>query len=188
MISGKVRAAIIERDKKCKECGSTENPTVDHIVPLARGGTNEFVNLRLLCKDCNRRKGVRITWGWWERITMAFHVDDIMANYKNEMLSGDASTRANFTNLLNQRFTDNNAQLRREMISKDHLIEKQNDAIVQLHSRLRSLEDYLQIDFHVEETIIPGIPAVPEKVVRVKEYRKKPKLGRTAKVVKPLKS
>lgn len=40
----------------CKQCGSTENLEIDHIVPLARGGSNELDNLQILCKKCNRRK------------------------------------------------------------------------------------------------------------------------------------
>ena len=30
---------------------------VDHIVPLAAGGTSRFRNLQLLCRLCNQRKG-----------------------------------------------------------------------------------------------------------------------------------
>lgn len=31
----------------------------DHVVPLAGGGTNDRVNLQLLCMPCNRSKGAR---------------------------------------------------------------------------------------------------------------------------------
>ena len=40
------------------KCGSRENLEIDHVVPLARGGSNRLENLQLLCQDCNRRKGV----------------------------------------------------------------------------------------------------------------------------------
>lgn len=32
---------------------------VDHIVPLANGGTNDPTNLQLLCRRCNSKKGAR---------------------------------------------------------------------------------------------------------------------------------
>ena len=34
----KIRRAIIERDGCCVSCGSTDNLTVDHIIPLHGGG------------------------------------------------------------------------------------------------------------------------------------------------------
>ncbi len=35
------------------------NLDVDHIIPVADGGTNEFENLQLLCRSCNSRKGTK---------------------------------------------------------------------------------------------------------------------------------
>lgn len=33
--------------------------TIDHVVPIARGGTNDLENLVLACSDCNTRKGTK---------------------------------------------------------------------------------------------------------------------------------
>lgn len=33
-----------------------DRPTVDHVVPRARGGTNRRRNLALACRSCNGRK------------------------------------------------------------------------------------------------------------------------------------
>lgn len=42
--------------------------TVDHIVPLIRGGSNQLGNLRLVCQPCNSRKGPRKTREVHERL------------------------------------------------------------------------------------------------------------------------
>jgi len=38
--------------------------TVDHFIPLSRGGSNEPKNLRLACKSCNSSKSNKLPWVW----------------------------------------------------------------------------------------------------------------------------
>ena len=33
--------------------------SIDHIVPKSKGGTNDRLNLRILCTPCNTTKGVK---------------------------------------------------------------------------------------------------------------------------------
>lgn len=40
---------------RCK-CGSTEDLTVDHIIPHANGGQTTYNNLITLCRDCHKKK------------------------------------------------------------------------------------------------------------------------------------
>lgn len=42
----------------CVSCGKPAD-TIDHIVPLSKGGGNEDDNLQPMCWDCNRAKGDR---------------------------------------------------------------------------------------------------------------------------------
>ena len=47
---------------RCLECGATNKNSrleIDHIVPVAQGGTDELSNLQTLCDDCNRAKSNR---------------------------------------------------------------------------------------------------------------------------------
>ena len=55
----------------CAVCGSRKNVFVDHIIPVAKGGTNDRSNLQPLCRRCNNTKGARLTTEelrkkcWW---------------------------------------------------------------------------------------------------------------------------
>lgn len=56
------RSYVLNRDEHtCQTCGATENLTIDHIIPLAEGGTNDISNFQTLCQSCNSRKGRRMS-------------------------------------------------------------------------------------------------------------------------------
>lgn len=57
-ITDEDRAAIFERDGwKCLKCGSTEELTIDHVIPISKGGRNDPDNAQALCLNCNVQKG-----------------------------------------------------------------------------------------------------------------------------------
>jgi hypothetical protein len=55
-----VRKYVFERNNyQCQSCGKTLQETqlsIDHIVPLSKGGSNDLSNLQTLCLKCNQRK------------------------------------------------------------------------------------------------------------------------------------
>lgn len=56
-----IREFIFKRDNySCLRCGATEKLTLDHIVPIHRGGKNKLMNLQTLCKSCNSIKSTTI--------------------------------------------------------------------------------------------------------------------------------
>lgn len=48
-------------DGVCAHCGCQvvvgDNFTVEHVVPISKGGTNDLVNIVALCHTCNVTKG-----------------------------------------------------------------------------------------------------------------------------------
>ncbi|MCX5633147.1 MAG: HNH endonuclease signature motif containing protein [Phycisphaerae bacterium] len=56
-----VRLFVWQRDEgKCVKCGGTEKLEFDHIIPVAKGGSNTERNIQLLCEACNRAKGTNL--------------------------------------------------------------------------------------------------------------------------------
>lgn len=54
---------------RCYYCNKTVNPkelTMDHIVPLIRGGKSTKSNIVPACKDCNNRKKYLLPIEWQE--------------------------------------------------------------------------------------------------------------------------
>lgn len=47
------RTAALDRDKRCRRCGSQQNMHVHHIVARYDGGTNDLSNLITLCYNCH---------------------------------------------------------------------------------------------------------------------------------------
>jgi len=49
---------IFERDKNtCVYCGNKEKLSIEHKLPVKRGGDSSIDNLCIACMDCNSRKG-----------------------------------------------------------------------------------------------------------------------------------
>lgn len=59
------------RDKgKCYLCGKhltltedynrSDAPTIEHVIPICKGGTNTWKNVKLACRNCNVEKGIKI--------------------------------------------------------------------------------------------------------------------------------
>lgn len=64
---------------RCNICGkqlsfdsdvlSNDYPSIDHMIPLCKGGYHEWNNVQLLCRHCNFKKGSKPTWWIGEIVT-----------------------------------------------------------------------------------------------------------------------
>lgn len=46
-------------DHRCLRCGNTSELSVDHVIPVTKGGSNSIENIQPLCRSCNSSKGNR---------------------------------------------------------------------------------------------------------------------------------
>ena len=51
-------------DHQCAYCGETEELTLDHVIPLSKGGLDYMKNVVCCCKKCNQSKG-HDHWKLW---------------------------------------------------------------------------------------------------------------------------
>ena len=107
--SGRIRinneqktSIITNQNNLCPLC---KNPLksyqIDHIRPLANGGTNEFQNLQALCPSCHKEKSIE------EKLNCDYHkVKDYISNYSIEAyntINSKLFNKVQFTQyLLNQ--------------------------------------------------------------------------------------
>lgn len=45
---------------KCQACNTESDLQIDHIIPVALGGSDDIDNLQVLCRPCNQKKGVHV--------------------------------------------------------------------------------------------------------------------------------
>lgn len=57
-------AALVAPGVLCFYCKTRPATTVDHFVPLARGGFHVLENLRSACQPCNSAKGANLPHEW----------------------------------------------------------------------------------------------------------------------------
>jgi 5-methylcytosine-specific restriction endonuclease McrA len=55
---------LSEFQDRCAYCGSLEKLTIDHIVPLSRGGAHTSTNVAPACLSCNTSKHTKLLAEW----------------------------------------------------------------------------------------------------------------------------
>jgi len=64
-----LRGVVFERDGfVCAYCGTMSGPfEIDHVIPVARGGTSVLSNLKVACSPCNASKRDHLLEEWVAR-------------------------------------------------------------------------------------------------------------------------
>jgi hypothetical protein len=71
---------------RCFDCGRPLNPfanfCVDHIIPVARGGTADLRNLAPCCTSCNSAKGTHLLIEWRSAEPFWFESEEYARDYE----------------------------------------------------------------------------------------------------------
>lgn len=54
----------LQRQTKCFYCQQTKKLTIEHVIPLSRGGQHTIGNLVMACQSCNFRKHAKFIMEW----------------------------------------------------------------------------------------------------------------------------
>ena len=57
---------IMDRDKVCVYCGANTKLSLDHIIPITKGGDTTYLNMVLACMTCNSSKHNKDVVEWCE--------------------------------------------------------------------------------------------------------------------------
>nr|WP_314074714.1 HNH endonuclease [uncultured Roseococcus sp.] len=69
--SGRLRDRLgSEQNWRCCYCGRRTNeaaqhghePSIEHVLPISLGGSHDYGNLVMACRDCNQARGNDIDW------------------------------------------------------------------------------------------------------------------------------
>lgn len=173
------KKAIIARDKKCLKCGSLYGLTVDHKVPISRGGTDEMSNLQTLCLNCNSNKGSFLELNFVQRIYRLLHADEAIQSLRHETKSlahsahSVAQEAKKKVDLLSSKIgaikVPETSALQAKADQALGLTHLQTNRVTALESRLGLLEKHLKLEYYEGTTLVDKIV---QESVPVKEYRK----------------
>ena len=76
-----------KKKNKCERCNGTNKLAVDHILPIAKGGTDCILNKQTLCINCNSKKNDTIDCAVTPEFLSARYKDDSLDFTDNMLLS-----------------------------------------------------------------------------------------------------
>lgn len=168
MITPAVKQQLrVKFNNKCVKCGSTEDLSIDHIVPKWLGGSDNIENLQIMCRTCNWKKGH--TPPLWYRLKHLFtnfwynqyiKLEAKLFSFNENNQAGLQSLKDQFKNL---EAKVNGKQVDSGIMPKLNLLEFEIKMLktenLQLKEKLKGIEEYEKIHW-------------VENIIEIKEYQK----------------
>lgn len=150
-MSPEKKVRIKNRDgNKCVLCNSREQLTIDHIIPISEGGTNEAENLRTLCKGCNVMKANKPPRhkAWFNLLFSRKSIYEFKNEIRGEMAAKDGLLLVEMKRLLQEQKDQIDILIKALQEQQT----KQSENTKFLAERLKALQDYHHLEWF-EETL-----------------------------------
>lgn len=127
-ISNSVRFDVLTRfNFKCAYCGIGSNESVleiDHLKPVSRGGTNDFLNLVACCRECNRGKYNKVL-DWVNTFTIdSINKDEIVyIRYLSEITEQEKSDLQEVLQLFKNEFPNYHVSFENQSRILDYIVD-----------------------------------------------------------------
>lgn len=184
-ISKKNRFEVFKRDSfTCQYCGASAPDVlleVDHINPVASGGTNDILNLITSCRDCNSGKGARELDDNSVIAKQKEQLDDLnerrqqlemMITWRDSLQDADAqkvdALARYFDNYSGHSVNERGKAVLRQLIKK-HTLQELYDAID------TSVAQYLELEKSGDEYTAESVEKAFDYIDRIASFRKSTK-------------
>ena len=89
----KYKDIYIRDNETCNHCGCESDLTVDHIIPISRGGHHADYNLQVLCRKCNSKKGHKVLPSDFEKLKELSDIVQVIKNPPAKKSKGNTGYR-----------------------------------------------------------------------------------------------
>lgn len=143
---------------RCAHCGqlmSVEEMTVDHVYPLSKGGTNNPINLVILCEKCNKEKrDMLIRPSNYYKYIDPITLSEIMSYYMLKSYVAAHNTKATnrFFSLMQEESRIYNIGLAQKSYNawRDGRLIKNNKSIKNMKYLLKTLTTVIKVEHALE--------------------------------------
>jgi 5-methylcytosine-specific restriction protein A len=165
-VNAQIRLKVFSRDKyRCVECGKSAHLTIDHILPISKGGTDELNNLQTMCDGCNQRKA-NITLTWKEKLFPFIKKHDLEKHHTDllgAISSKNETTRINLITYIDTRLNDVKPKV------EEYLIKMMASADLQYVGVKNSVEAYGKRSQERDDQLLKVINLLCDKVEQLEK-------------------
>ncbi len=108
-VNASIKLKVFQKDKyRCVECGANSDLTIDHIVPVSKGGSDLLHNLQTMCQSCNLKKSNKHTTFWQDILGFVrpIEMEILSKDLANMMVTKDKAIKQEVQSMTDKRLSE----------------------------------------------------------------------------------